>query len=113
MNYIICELDIKEDVQIIRNINSYEESNREDKFLFYEKEYENENENEIKENCIIFINDEFIPFSYFHKFNKKENLYYLNNLYLNESIYLINNTKDKDIFVSYGKLLYENNADNI
>ena len=35
----------------------------------YKKEYENEIE--IKDNCEIRINDELIPFSYFHKFNKK------------------------------------------
>ena len=60
MNYIIGELDIKEDEQNIRIINSYKESN---------KEYENEKE--IKENCEIRINNKFIPFSYFQKFNKK------------------------------------------
>ena len=37
----------------------------------YNKEIENEKE--IKDNCKIRINDEFIPFSYFHKFNKKGN----------------------------------------
>ena len=67
-NCIIGEFDIKEDEQDIRIINSYEESNRENKNS-YEKEYENEKE--IKENCIIRINGKFIPFSYFHKFNKK------------------------------------------
>ena len=65
-NCIIGELDIKEDKQVIRIINSYEESNRENKY-FYNKEYEKE----IKENCIIRINDEFIPFTYHYKFNKK------------------------------------------
>ena len=62
-NYIIGELDIKEDNQNIRIINSYEQSNREYKFK--------KNEKEIKDNCKIRINDELIPFSYFHKFNKK------------------------------------------
>ena len=68
-NYIIGEFDIKEDNQNIRIINSYEQINRERKFGKYKKEYENEKE--IKENCEIRINDKIIPFSYFHKFNKK------------------------------------------
>ena len=69
INYIIGELDIEEDEQNIRIINSYEELRRENKDIKYNKKYENEKE--IKENCIIFINDEFIPFSYSYKFNKK------------------------------------------
>ena len=68
-NYIIAELYVKEDNQNIRIINSYEQSNREKKNIEYKKE--NENEKEIKDNCEIRINDELIPFSYFHKFNKK------------------------------------------
>ena len=68
-NYIIGELDIKEDNQNIRIINSYEQSNRENILNGYEKD--NENEKEIKDNCEIRINYELIPFSYFHKFNKK------------------------------------------
>ena len=70
-NCIIGELDIKEDNKNIRIINSYEQFIREYKFIKYEKE--NENEKEIKDNCEIIINDELIPFSYFHKFNKKGN----------------------------------------
>ena len=66
-NYIIAELYVKEDNQKIRIINSYEQSNREDKYIEYKKE--NENEKEIKDNCKIRINNELIPFSYFHKFN--------------------------------------------
>ena len=68
-NYITAELDIKEDKQNIRIINSYEQSNRQNEYIEYEKE--NENEKEIIDNCKIRINDELIPFSYFHKFNKK------------------------------------------
>ena len=68
-NCIIAELNIKEDNQNIIIINSYEQATREDKFYEYKKE--NENEKEIKDNCKIIINDELIPFSYFHKFNKK------------------------------------------
>ena len=48
-NCIISELYVKEDNQNIRIINSYEQSNRENKFINYEKE--NENKKEIKENC--------------------------------------------------------------
>ena len=67
-NYIIAEFDIKEINENIRIINSYEQCCRENKNE-YEKEYENEKE--IKENCEIYINNELIPFSYFHTFNKK------------------------------------------
>ena len=63
------KLDIKEDNQNIRIINSYEQSIRENKSYYYEEE--KENEIEIKNNCEIKINNELIPFSYFHQFNKK------------------------------------------
>ena len=46
--------------------------------------------------------------------NEKERpnyLYDLNNLYSDESIYLLNYSKCRDIFVSYGKLLNINNSD--
>ena len=68
-NYIIAEFDIQEDDKEIRIINSYEQSNREQEFKVYNKEYENEKE--IKENCEIIINNDIIPFFYFYKFNKK------------------------------------------
>ena len=68
-NYIIGEFDIKVDNQNTRIINSYAQSNREGKFDEYLEKYENEIE--IKDNCEIRINNELIPFSYFHKFNKK------------------------------------------
>ena len=68
-NYIIAEFDIKEDNQNIRIINSYEQARRENSYIEYKKEYENEAQ--IKDNCEIRINDELIPFSYFHTFNKK------------------------------------------
>ena len=67
-NYIIGELDIKEDNQNIRIINSFEQYYREHNYMKYEIEYENEFE--IKENCEIRINDELVPFSYFH--NKRK-----------------------------------------
>ena len=81
-NCIIGELDIKEDNKNIRIINSYEQATRENKFnelIEYKKE--NENEKEIKDNCEIIINDELIPFSYFHKFNKKGKYMRLNILF--------------------------------
>ena len=66
-------------------------------------------ENEDKLNVkYLELDDELI--NYF-KQNNKESRDYLNNSYLNESIYILNKTKDKDIFVSYGKLLYTNNSD--
>ena len=68
-NYIITEFDIKKDNQNIRIINSYEQARRENSYIEYKKEYENEAQ--IKDNCEIRINDELIPFSYFHTFNKK------------------------------------------
>ena len=67
-NFIIGEFDITEDNLNIRIINSYGEFYRENKSFKYEEEYENELE---INKCEIRINDELIPFSYFHKFNKK------------------------------------------
>ena len=51
-NCIIGELDIEEDNQNIRIINSYEQATRENEFIEYKKE--NENEKEIKDNCEIY-----------------------------------------------------------
>ena len=61
-NCIIGELDIKNNEENTRIINSYEHSTKENKEIEYQKE--NENEKEIKENCEIRINGELIPFSY-------------------------------------------------
>ena len=68
MNFIIGELNIKEEEKDIRIINSYEEYCRDNKTTI-DKKYENEKE--IKDSCEIRINGKLIPFSYFHKFNKK------------------------------------------
>ena len=68
-NYIIADINIKENNQIIRIINSYEECNKENPFDKYEKEYENEKE--IKDNCEIRINDKIIKFVYFYEFKEK------------------------------------------
>ena len=80
-NYIISEIEIKEDNQNERIINSYEQFYMENKDRIKKIEdeelrkmlmnEENKNEKEIKENCIIEINNEIIPFSYFYKFEKK------------------------------------------
>ena len=80
-NYIISEIEIKEDNQNERIINSYEDyykDHRDEiekiddeelrKILMNE---ENKNEKEIKDNCMIKINNEEIKFTYFHKFKKK------------------------------------------
>ena len=73
-NYIISELYIKEEDinKDIKIINSYEQYKNEKKFFegYGGDEYKYENEKEIKEKCKIKINDEIIPFNYFHKFEK-------------------------------------------
>jgi len=68
-NYIISEIYIKDENinKKIRLINSYEESMKASMFKL-ENNYKNENE--IKK-CEITINDESIPFNYFHKFKSK------------------------------------------
>jgi len=70
-NYIIAEIIIKdEDVnKDIRILNSYEECLRQNPDGFLKDKIFN-NEDEIK-NCEIQINDELIPFNYFHKFSTK------------------------------------------
>ena len=67
-NYIIAEFEIKKDKETIRIINSYEEARRQYNWIDKEQKH---NEEEIKDNCAITINDEKIPFSYKHRFNKK------------------------------------------
>jgi len=68
-NYIESELEIKDDNENIRIINSYEEWYKNHKWDEFKEEYCNEKE--IKENCEIRINNELIPFSYFYKFKNK------------------------------------------
>ena len=68
-NYIIAEFETKEDNEILRIINSYEETKREYNWNYDGEEYNNEKE--ILENCKIIINNEIIPFCYKYKFNKK------------------------------------------
>ena len=77
-NYIIAEINIeKEDInKDIRIINSYEECIRNNKYLEREiKEVDKyENEKEIKDNCKIKINNNYIDFNYFYKFKEKGKL---------------------------------------
>ena len=90
-NYIIAEINIKEDDinKDTRIINSYEQYKREN---VYDREYDNkyENENEIKESCSIKINNELIPFSYFHKFKKegKYQIKYSFKKYITKTVFL-------------------------
>ena len=72
-NYIIGEIDIKkEDInKDIIIINSYENIKRKKRWRDDKDDYKFENEKEIKDNCIININDKMIPFSYYYKFNKE------------------------------------------
>ena len=64
----IGEDEIGEDIRII---NSFEEAKREYKIKVKEDDYKFEKEKEIKDKCIIKINDKKIPFNYYNKFNEK------------------------------------------
>ena len=70
-NFIIGEINVLEENinKSTRIIGSFEECKREKKWKDEEKYNGMENEKEIKENCIIEINNKVIPFSYFYKFN--------------------------------------------
>ena len=72
-NYIVAELCIKEEDinRDIRILNSYEEHMRENLLEFNLKE-EYMNEKDINK-CRIKINEETIPFTYYHKFKAKGN----------------------------------------
>ena len=72
-NYILAEIRIEEnDInKNIRILNSFEEYKRINEFLDQEDDYKYENEKEIKENCIIKINNKVIPFNYLYKFKEK------------------------------------------
>ena len=71
-NYIIAELEINQDNlnENIRIINSFEQCKKEEEWEDEDDDCKCENEKEIKENCEIKINNEIVPFSYFHKFDK-------------------------------------------
>ena len=68
-NFIVAEIDIKEDDQEERIINSYEQWHKDYSYNEYEKE--SENEKEIKENCEIRINNNKVSFCYSYKFSKR------------------------------------------
>ena len=72
-NYILAEINIEEDNinEDIRIINSFEEYKRINDLDDKEDDYKYENEKEIKEKCIIKINNKRIPFSYIYKFKEK------------------------------------------
>ena len=70
-NYIIAEINIK-DADInkdIKILSSYEECIRNNPERYFKND-NYKNENEIKQ-CEIRINDEIIPFNYYHKFKSK------------------------------------------
>ena len=72
-NYIIAEINInKHNInKYIRIINSFEETKKQIYLINDENDYLYENEKEIKEKCIIKINDKIILFNYFYKFIKE------------------------------------------
>ena len=72
-NYILAEIYIEEKYinKDIRIINSFEEYKRINNLDDEEDDYKYINEKEIKENCIIKINNNIIPFNYFYKFKEK------------------------------------------
>ena len=72
-NYILVEINIEGDDinKNIRILNSFEEYKRINECDDEEDDYKYENEKEIKENCIIKINNKIIPFNYLYKFKEK------------------------------------------
>ena len=69
-NYILAIINIKEDDinKNIRILNSFEEQKRINKCDDEKDDYKYKNEREIKENCIIKINNKIITFNYLYKF---------------------------------------------
>ena len=73
-NYIITEIDIKEECigkRLIRIINSYEQVKREKSCFYLEDENKYLNEKEIIEKCEIFINNNKMSFNYFYEHEKE------------------------------------------
>ena len=72
-NYILAEINIEEDDinKNIRILNSFEEYKRIYKCYDKENDYKYGNEKELKENCIIKVNNKIIPFNYLYKFKVK------------------------------------------
>ena len=102
-NYIIAKIDIdKHNVyENIRLINSFEQAINERFGYFYdikEEDYNKyENEKEIKDNCLIEINNKKIEFSYFYKFKEKGK-------YIIKYIFLNNITKTDFMFFDCNSL---------
>ena len=74
-NFILAEINIEEkDInKDIRIINTFEECKRINEWYDEKDDYKYANEKEIKENCVIKINNKIIPFNYFYKFKEKGN----------------------------------------
>ena len=70
-NYILAEINIKKDGEKIRIISTFEEYKRINKLKEKEDDYKYENEKEIKENCLIKINNKIIEFKYFYQFKEE------------------------------------------
>ena len=72
-NYILAEINIeKDDInKDIRIINTFEEHKKINNLDDEKDDYKYENEKEIKENCIIKINNKRIQFNYLYKFKEK------------------------------------------
>ena len=72
-NYILAEINIEEyDINKNKRIlNSFEEYKRINECDDKKDDYKYENEKEIKEDCIIKINNKIIPFNYLYKFKEK------------------------------------------
>ena len=107
----------KDDILNIKRISIYINNDNKIKTLKLDrnrKKYTNEKLDitiiEIIENDD--INNKYLEIGYeifnYLKLNKKEKLNQLNYMYSNDSIYVLNYLKTRDIFVSYGKLSYLN-----
>ena len=97
-NYIIAEINIsEEDInKDIRIINSYEERIRHYNIRPIKDEANKyENEKEIKDNCKIKINNNYIDFNYFYKFKEKGKfiIKYLFNNNITKVDYIFNECK--------------------
>ncbi len=62
-NFIICEYDIKEIDEAVQILNCFEESSCSNEGL--------ENEEELRENCILYLNDQKIDFCFKYEFKKE------------------------------------------
>ena len=110
----------KDDLLNVKNISIYINNDNKTKTLKLDRNrkiYTNEKLNitiiEIKGNenindKYLELDDEIINYL---NLNKKKNLNHFNNIYSNESIYILNYLKEQDITVSYGKLSHINNSE--